>query len=147
VIADGARGQGRTIAGGERIVDKCWISDRGTLIHHGLYRTHQDVALDFLRENEAFKVTQDRNADKLKAESILLVRGFLRCQVYADDGLGLQGTTRAVRAHGATALTLVPRPRRLYFADWPGGRTLIYTGKDLERVLNCWARKRNHAWG
>ena len=142
VIADGAQTQSRTIASGEKIVGKFWVDDRARLINHGPYVTHQQYALDYLRENEGFKVTEDRNVDKLRAEATLLRRGYLRGQVYSDDGLGLQGKPEAVRAHGAVALRLVPRPRRLYVADWPGGGTSIYTGKDLKRILARWARRR-----
>lgn len=140
VIADAWKGlaskpRTREVAGGEEIVDKFWIDAEGKLIHHGLYRTHQEVALDYLREHEAFRVTKDRVRDMLRAEAMLLRRGFIRGQVYAQEGLGLQGKPAAIRAHGAVALSLVPRPRRLYVAAWPGGETSIYTAKDVKKML------------
>ena len=135
VIADDVHAQVRPLAGGERIIDKFWVTCDGRLVHQGPYVTHQEYALDFLRKNEGFAVTHDRNRDRLRAEAALLARGWLRGQVYDVDGLGLQGKPRAVKAHGAVALSLVPRPRRLYIQSWPRVSRCDYFGAEaLDRL-------------
>ena len=128
--------QARKIAqGGEEIVDKFWIDADGKLLHHGRYVTHQEYALDFLKEQGRIEPTGDKNKDQLRAESILLDEGWIRGQVYSMDGLGLQGKEDAVKSYGAAALQLVPKPKRGYYMPWPGEQSTAMTGADFRAFL------------
>lgn len=119
---------------GERIADKAWIAADGSLIHHGLSTTHQEFALRHLRETEAFRRTGNVNRDMLRAEDILLRRGWVRVQYYSFGGLGLQGSAGALRARGHVALSLLPRPRRAYLMTWPGNLTRMFLPEQFAEI-------------
>jgi hypothetical protein len=142
VIADAWRGLvskpgSREVTGGEEIVDKAWIDASGDLVHHGCWRTHQEVALEHLRLRRGFQTSGDLNKDRLRAESVLLGEGWIRVQCYAGGGLGLQGGAAAIRARGYRALELVPKPRRVYVMVWPDNAVSLYAGKALTRLLEA----------
>lgn len=120
--------------GKEQIIDKGWINEKGELIHHGMATTHQEYAIRYLRETNdpASKTPEGQNL--MKVDDILLQRGWIRVQVYANDGLGLQGSADAVKAHGHAALQLLPRPKRVYVMDFPSGDTSLYTADELSAI-------------
>lgn len=120
--------------GKETIVDKGWINDKGELIHHGMAQTHQEYAVQFLTETEGYTGSGSRSRDLMTVDDILLNRGWIRVQIYAGDGMGLQGLADAVKTHGHAALALLPRPKRVYVMDFPSGETSLYTADDLAAI-------------
>ena len=125
--------------GGEPIVGKFWIEPNGTV--RSIDTTHQETAFDILKEQG--RRMQPTIKNKLKAEDTLKDAGWIRGQVYENDGLGLEGLRDALNRYGVSALELVPEPKRLYAQVYPEGRTNEFTGDDLER--NGWdkiARKK-----
>jgi hypothetical protein len=120
--------------GRETIVDKAWIGPDGALIHHGVGTTHQEWAIMFLREtNDPASKTPDGQS-LMKVDDILLRRGYIRVQIYANAGMGLQGQAEAVKTHGHAALALLPKPKRVYVMDFPSGETSLYTADELAAI-------------
>jgi len=121
--------------GKETIVDKAWITEEGKIEHHGPGTTHQEFALRYLKNTDRkFKPTGNVNQDQLRAEDVLLRRGWIRVQVYSFDGLGLQGSQEAISARGYLALQLLPRPRRVYVMIFPENETTLYTAEQLAEI-------------
>jgi len=120
--------------GKEQIVDKGWINEKGELIHHGMVQTHQEYAIQFLRDTKdpASKTPQGKSL--MQVDDILLKRGWIRVQIYAGDGMGLQGLADAVKSYGHAALALLPKPKRVYVMDFPSGETSLYTGEELSAI-------------
>lgn len=142
VIADAWRG---LVAGSglaqtsekEVITDKAWVDAEGEVIRHGRYVTHQEVALQYLRQRGGFRASGDLNKDRLRAEGVLLGEGWIRVQCYTGEGLGLQGGAAAIRARGLRSLGLVARPRRVYIMTWPGNSVSLYTAEALTGLLEA----------
>lgn len=128
-----AKGLGKR-TGKETITDKAWITEDGRIEHHGPATTHQEFALRLLRDDSRFKSSGNTNRDQLAAEDILLRSGWIRVQVYAQDGLGLQGLPEAVSARGHLALQLLPKPRRIYIMLFPDNETTLYGGDQLSEA-------------
>lgn len=120
--------------GKEQIVDKGWINEKGELIHHGMVQTHQEYAIQFLRDTKdpASKTPQGKSL--MQVDDILLKRGWIRVQIYAGAGMGLQGLADAVKSYGHAALALLPKPKRVYVMEFPSGETSLYTGEELSAI-------------
>lgn len=120
--------------GKENIVDKGWINDKGELIHHGAGTTHQEWAIKFLRETNDPASKTPEGKDLMRVDDILLERGYIRVQIYDNAGMGLQGKPEAVKSYGHAALALLPKPKRVYVAEWPSGETSLYTADELKAI-------------
>lgn len=121
----------------ERIIDKAWIAADGTLIHHGLGTSHQEWAVRHLRGTKGFRRSGNLNRDMLRAERALLGRGWIRVQYFEFGGLGLNGSTKALKARGHVALRLLPRPRRVYRMVWPTNQTGLFLPKQYAGIGLC----------
>lgn len=127
------RGLGQR-TGREQIVDKGWINEKGELIHHGAGTTHQEWAIKFLRDTKDPASKTPEGKDLMRVDDILLERGYIRVQIYDNAGMGLQGKPEAIKAYGHAALALLPKPKRVYVAEWPSGETSLYTADELVAI-------------
>jgi hypothetical protein len=119
--------------GKEQIVDKAWITPDGKLEHHGPAVTHQEWAIRFLRETKDPASKTPAGQSLVKVDPILLDRGWIRVQVYSNDGLGLQGSDEAIKARGHVALQLV-KPKRVYVMVYPDNETTMYLPDQLAEI-------------
>lgn len=117
--------------GQEKIVDKFWIDADGELIHHGMGQTHQDYALEYLRE----RGEKMKGLTRMNVDNVLLGRGWIRGQIYSFAGLGLQGKQEAIEQHGHKGLELLPKPRRVYVSVWPDPESTVYSGAALKELF------------
>jgi len=120
--------------GKEQIIDKGWINAEGELVHHGMAQTHQEYAIKFLRDTNDPASRTKRGQTLTMVDDILLERGWIRVQIYAQGGMGLQGQPEVIRVHGHAALALLPGPRRVYVMEWPSGATSLYTAEQLAEI-------------
>ncbi len=120
--------------GKETIVDKAWIGPGGELIHHGPAVTHQEWGVKFLRDTNDPASRTQKGKNLMTVDDILLKRGYIRVQIYANEGMGLQGKSDAVSSYGHAALALLPKPKRVFVADWPSGETSLYAADELAAI-------------
>ena len=112
----------------EKTIDKYFIKPDGGVSR--CWPEHQLFAWDYLGR----KVTQKLRA-KSDAENLLKTRGWIRVQIYSDEGLGLEGRPEYLRRNGQNILEVLPNPRRVYVQPWPIARPGGYFSViDLERL-------------
>jgi hypothetical protein len=112
----------------ERIVDKYWIDPSGAL--HHVTDEHQLYAWTFLGP----KVTKKFTKGKWQADDEFLKRGWIRVQIYSEDGLALQGQREYLNRNGQFILEAIPSPRRVYINVWPTGEYKYYGAEELDKI-------------
>jgi hypothetical protein len=111
----------------EQIVAKYFISPDGVV--NKVTSDHQQFAWDLLGPKATKKFKQ-----KYQAEDAIKQVGWIRCQIYADKGLALEGLREYLNRNGQNILEVLPDPRRVYVSSWPDGKTDYYTGETLDKI-------------
>jgi hypothetical protein len=112
----------------EKIVDKYWINPDGECIR--CWPEHQLWAWD----NLGPKITRKMKS-KAEAEDYLKNRGWLRVQIYADEGLGIEGQREYINRNAQNIMEVLPNPRRVYVQPWPiTGQGDYFGAEDLDRL-------------
>jgi hypothetical protein len=112
----------------EQIVAKAFIDPAGVV--HRVVPDHQTFAWDYLGP----KITKKMKT-KGDAENYLKDRGWIRAQVYSEEGLGLEGTKDALNRNAQNIMSVLPQPRRVYVQVWPiTGPAKEFLADDLDRL-------------
>lgn len=120
---------------GERIVGKFFIAPTGEILE--VLDTHQQVAFHVLKDRGAEMEPTVQNM--IAAEDALKAEGYIRGQLYEHSGLGLEGTSAALKARAHTALKVLPYPRRVVMQLYPQGTAKEYLKGDLGSL--GWGRR------